>query len=178
MPMMSAGIMSGVNWIRLKFHPSTPASVLTSSVLPRPGTPTISTWPWLKIAASSCRTMSSCPSTTLPISPLSLRKPACASASNFTSPSRNDSPVCIHAPSQVGNRPQAHQARPPAAPSRGANAFAMKRPLKNNPAPRRSQSFQKPQRWELATCAGGGCIADLVAGRIGPMYSLATFGLL
>ena len=38
-PMMSAGIRSGVNWMRLKSRSSASASVRTSSVLPRPGTP-------------------------------------------------------------------------------------------------------------------------------------------
>ena len=38
-PMMSAGIRSGVNWMRLNFRSSTCASVRTRSVLPRPGTP-------------------------------------------------------------------------------------------------------------------------------------------
>ena len=53
MPMMSAGIMSGVNWMRLNSHPRVCDSVRTSSVLPRPGTPMISTWPWAKTAARS-----------------------------------------------------------------------------------------------------------------------------
>ncbi len=36
-PMMSDGIRSGVNWMRLNFRSSTWLSVRTSSVLPRPG---------------------------------------------------------------------------------------------------------------------------------------------
>ena len=35
--MMSAGIRSGVNWMRVKVQSMTSASVRTSSVLPRPG---------------------------------------------------------------------------------------------------------------------------------------------
>ncbi len=41
-PMMSAGIRSGVNWMRLNSRSSASASVRTSSVLPRPGTPSSS----------------------------------------------------------------------------------------------------------------------------------------
>ena len=37
MPMMSAGIRSGVNWMRLNEQSMTSASVRTSIVLPRPG---------------------------------------------------------------------------------------------------------------------------------------------
>ena len=44
-PRMSAGIRSGVNWMRLKERSSTSPSVRTSSVLPRPGTPSSSTCP-------------------------------------------------------------------------------------------------------------------------------------
>ena len=42
---MSAGIRSGVNCTRFGCRPSTVPSVSTSRVLPRPGTPTSSTWP-------------------------------------------------------------------------------------------------------------------------------------
>ena len=44
-PMMSEGIRSGVNWMRLASRPSTLPSVSTSSVLARPGTPISSAWP-------------------------------------------------------------------------------------------------------------------------------------
>ena len=37
MPVMSDGIRSGVNWMRLNFRSSTCASVAMSSVLARPG---------------------------------------------------------------------------------------------------------------------------------------------
>ncbi|HXD72694.1 MAG TPA: hypothetical protein VN628_03115 [Vicinamibacterales bacterium] len=40
-PVMSLGIRSGVNWMRLNFRSRTFASVLMSSVFARPGTPTI-----------------------------------------------------------------------------------------------------------------------------------------
>ena len=44
-PMMSAGNKSGVNWIRLKLASVALAKVRILSVLARPGTPSISTWP-------------------------------------------------------------------------------------------------------------------------------------
>ena len=44
-PVMSDGMRSGVNWMRLKFSFSTLASVEIISVLARPGTPTSRQWP-------------------------------------------------------------------------------------------------------------------------------------
>ena len=45
-PVMSAGMRSGVNWMRENSQPSTCASVRTSSVFATPGTPSISAcWP-------------------------------------------------------------------------------------------------------------------------------------
>ena len=41
---MSAGIRSGVNWMRLNEQSMTSAIVRTSIVLPRPGTPSSSAW--------------------------------------------------------------------------------------------------------------------------------------
>ena len=45
LPTMSAGIRSGVNWMREYLRCSARASVRSSVVLPRPGTPSSSTWP-------------------------------------------------------------------------------------------------------------------------------------
>ena len=45
MPVMSAGIRSGVNWIRWNLRWKTCAIVRTSSVLARPGAPVIRQWP-------------------------------------------------------------------------------------------------------------------------------------
>ena len=42
---MSAGIRSGVNWMRFQSRPSTMPSVSTSLVLARPGTPISRPWP-------------------------------------------------------------------------------------------------------------------------------------
>ncbi len=44
-PVMSIGIRSGVNWMRLNFSDIVSASLLTSSVLASPGTPISSAWP-------------------------------------------------------------------------------------------------------------------------------------
>ena len=44
-PVMSLGIRSGVNWMRLNLRCSASASVETISVLARPGTPTSRPWP-------------------------------------------------------------------------------------------------------------------------------------
>ena len=51
-PVMSAGIRSGVNWMRLNSAPRTWASVRTSSVLATPGTPSMSAC-WLVNMAMS-----------------------------------------------------------------------------------------------------------------------------
>ena len=53
-PVMSDGIRSGVNWMRLNFRSSTSAMVRTSSVLARPGTPTMRQWPPTNSAISTC----------------------------------------------------------------------------------------------------------------------------
>ena len=50
---MSEGIRSGVNWMRLKLMSRIRASVLTISVLARPGTPSSRQWPRVKMAANN-----------------------------------------------------------------------------------------------------------------------------
>ena len=57
-PVMSAGIRSGVNWIRLKVVSMTSAMVRTSIVLPSPGTPSRSTWLFASSPVSVWRTSS------------------------------------------------------------------------------------------------------------------------
>jgi hypothetical protein len=52
-PVMSEGIRSGVNWIRLKPTSRIRASVLTMSVLARPGTPSSRQCPRVKMAANN-----------------------------------------------------------------------------------------------------------------------------
>ena len=68
MPVMSEGIMSGVNWMRRNDRLRILATVLTSSVLASPGTPTSRTWPRANRPVRSCSTTSSWPMITLPIS--------------------------------------------------------------------------------------------------------------
>jgi hypothetical protein len=60
-PRISAGIRSGVNWMRLAFSPITVPSVSTSRVLPKPGRPTSSAWPPQSMLASTRSTTFSCP---------------------------------------------------------------------------------------------------------------------
>ena len=67
-PMMSAGIRSGVNWMRRKSSSSTRERALTSSVLPSPGTPSSSTLPPQKMAVSVASTTRSWPTIIWPIS--------------------------------------------------------------------------------------------------------------
>ncbi len=52
-PVMSAGIRSGVNWMRLKSSDRHLASVEIISVLARPGTPSRMQWPRLNMAISN-----------------------------------------------------------------------------------------------------------------------------
>ncbi len=52
-PVMSEGIRSGVNWMRLNSSDSASASVRIISVLARPGTPTSRQCPWANMATSS-----------------------------------------------------------------------------------------------------------------------------
>ena len=44
-PVMSIGIRSGVNWMRLNFSDIVSATLLTNSVLANPGTPISKAWP-------------------------------------------------------------------------------------------------------------------------------------
>ena len=67
-PVMSDGMRSGVNWMRLNFSFSTLAMVEMSSVFARPGTPTMRQWPRENIARSNCSMTSSWPMMTLWIS--------------------------------------------------------------------------------------------------------------
>ena len=71
MPVMSEGIMSGVNWMRRNERLRIFATVLTSKVFASPGTPTSSTWPRANRPVRSCSTTSSWPTMTLAISALS-----------------------------------------------------------------------------------------------------------
>ena len=67
-PRISAGIRSGVNWMRLKERSSTWLSARTSKVFPKPGTPSNSTCPPANKAVKVPSTIGSCPTMTWPIS--------------------------------------------------------------------------------------------------------------
>ena len=57
-PMMSAGIRSGVNWMRPKSRSSVRAKHWARKVLAVPGAPSSSTWPRAKSAVSNRSTVS------------------------------------------------------------------------------------------------------------------------
>ena len=63
-PVMSEGIRSGVNWMRLKGMSRILARVLTIRVLASPGTPTSRQWPRVKMAAKICSMTSVWPTIT------------------------------------------------------------------------------------------------------------------
>ena len=62
-PVISDGVISGVNWMRLNEQESERASALASVVLPTPGTSSMSTWPSHSSAVSINSTTSSLPTT-------------------------------------------------------------------------------------------------------------------
>ena len=85
-PVMSDGIMSGVNWTRPKDRSSVSARVRMSKVLARPGTPTNSPWPRAKSAMSRWSMTSCWPTMRLPISVTSCRRASASSRTRATSP--------------------------------------------------------------------------------------------
>ena len=86
-PIMSAGIKSGVNCILLKSKPNALLKDFTSRVLPKPGKPSRSTCPLAKKAIKIFCTTSLCPTISLPISSLmSLKFFLNFSISTFISP--------------------------------------------------------------------------------------------
>ena len=89
MPVMSAGIRSGVNWIRLNVQSMTSAIVRTSIVLPRPGTPSSSTWLLARRPVMVWRTRSRWPTMTLPTS----RSIAWARSANVSGEMRSSDPA-------------------------------------------------------------------------------------
>ena len=79
-PITSDGMRSGVNWTRVKSRSKAAATVLTSSVLATPGTPSSSTWPPTSSAATSPDRTPSWPTTTLATSSRTASTAARASA--------------------------------------------------------------------------------------------------
>src|SRR3954470_16724755 len=78
-PTRSAGTRSGVNCSRLKVPPRTSATVLTVSVLARPGTPSSRTWPQARSATSRRSSMPSWPTMTRLTSNSAASSASCAS---------------------------------------------------------------------------------------------------
>ena len=81
-PVMSDGMRSGVNWMRLNLRWRISASVLTSRVLARPGTPRNRQCPRENRATSKSSITASCPMITLWISRVTF---SLASSSSFAS---------------------------------------------------------------------------------------------
>ena len=75
-PVMSDGMRSGVNWMRLNSRSMAREIVRTMSVLARPGTPIMRQWPRANSAVSRSSTMCSWPMMTLAISSLSFLRAA------------------------------------------------------------------------------------------------------
>jgi hypothetical protein len=67
-PVMSDGMRSGVNWMRLNVRFRILLSVEIISVFASPGTPISRLWPRQNNAMNNWSTTSSCPTITLPIS--------------------------------------------------------------------------------------------------------------
>src|SRR3954470_18241507 len=78
-PTRSAGTRSGVNCRRLNEPPRTSATVLTVSVLARPGTPSSSTWPPARRATITRSSIASWPTITRLISNRAASSASCAS---------------------------------------------------------------------------------------------------
>src|SRR3990172_3242851 len=63
-PVTSEGSRSGVNWMRRKLQPKLRAMALARTVLPVPGTSSMSRWPWQSSATRARRTASCLPTMT------------------------------------------------------------------------------------------------------------------
>src|SRR5262249_13689799 len=84
-PVMSLGIRSGVNCTREKLRSSACDTVCTSSVFARPGTPTSSTWPPAKSAATRSSTILCWPTIRRAICSISMARALASWSSNSTS---------------------------------------------------------------------------------------------
>ncbi len=91
MPVMSLGIRSGVNWMRLKSRFIVRASVRTISVFASPGTPTTSVCARQNMAMRSCSSTSSCPTITRRTSLSSFPRTSPSRAMSFSSSSTSGS---------------------------------------------------------------------------------------
>src|SRR2546422_3138782 len=92
-PVMSDGIKSGVNWMRLNFRSSTCASVAMSSVFARPGTPTMRLLPPTNSVTSTSSTTSFCPTMRFSSSVMICLRPAFILSASATSSTESKSAV-------------------------------------------------------------------------------------
>jgi hypothetical protein len=83
-PLSSVGVVSGVNWMRLKEAPSMCATARARSVFALPGGPSMSTWPCATAAINSSSTVRSWPMTTFDTSAFA-RSRRSAKSSYFSS---------------------------------------------------------------------------------------------
>src|SRR2546428_116146 len=114
-PVMSAGMRSGVNWMRWNRTSRASASERTSSVLAVPGTPSSSTWPRASRHTTTSRVAASWPSTTDRMASR-MRPASCAGAAPPTRPPRLARPR-PHPPRGGGGpraRPRRERERAPA----------------------------------------------------------------
>src|SRR3954464_682524 len=96
-PVMSDGIRSGVNWMRLNFRSSTRASVWISSVLASPGTPTMRLLPPTKSVSRTSLTTSSWPMMSFRSSVMIRSRPAFIRSASATSSGDSRSMVSVTA---------------------------------------------------------------------------------
>src|SRR6266850_175345 len=94
-PVMSDGIKSGVNWIRLNLRSSTCASVAMSSVLARPGTPTMRLLPPTNSVINTSSTTSFCPTMRFSSSAMICLRPAFILSASATSSAESKSTVSV-----------------------------------------------------------------------------------
>src|SRR5437899_1471744 len=96
--MMSAGIRSGVNWMRANGRSRDWASVRTRSVFPRPGTPSSRPWPPASTQVRTPSTIAPWPTITLPTSARrrSYRCPNSAARASMS---------MVRCPGAIGNGP-------------------------------------------------------------------------
>src|SRR5579864_3386000 len=93
-PVMSDGIRSGVNWMRVNFRSSTWASVAMSSVFARPGTPTIKLLPPTNSVCNTSSMTSDWPMIRLPSSVMIACRPTFILSASAMSSAESKSTVC------------------------------------------------------------------------------------
>src|SRR5436190_3482924 len=94
-PVMSDGMRSGVNWMRLNFRSSTFASVATSSVFASPGTPTMRLLPPTKSVSSTSSMTSDWPMIRLPSSSMICCRPCFILSASAISSTEDSVVICV-----------------------------------------------------------------------------------